>query len=227
MSTDGFDQSATGYGDMVQDSISFSGQDHEYFIRRKVDALVSLSSRLMGPISEMTFLDVGCGVGTMAAALEKRVGQLFACDPSTVSAPRAASSTTAAFASAGEWLSVATGAVDIAYTVNVLHHVEPESRDALVAEMARVVRPGGLVVAFEHNPFNPLTRLSVARCEFDEGVILLRSRELRQRMVRAGLRELEHRYILFTPFDVAWQHRLESRLGRIPMGAQHYVVAQR
>ena len=54
-----------------------------------------------------------------------------------------------------------------------------EITPAFVAELARVVRPGGLVVVFEHNPLNPLTRLVVSRVTFDDGVRLLRSGERR------------------------------------------------
>ena len=39
--------------------------------------------------------------------------------------------------------------------------------------MRRVVRPGGLLCIIEHNPFNPLTRLAVVRCEFDRDAVLL------------------------------------------------------
>ena len=66
---------------------------------------------------------------------------------------------------------------DVAFASCVLHHVPRGERAALVAELARVVRPGGLVSVLEHNPINPATRLVVARCEFDEDAVLLRMRE--------------------------------------------------
>ena len=56
------------------------------------------------------------------------------------------------------------GSFDLAFAVCVLHHVAPPDRPAFVAELARVTRPGGLTVVFEHNPLNPLTRLAVRRC---------------------------------------------------------------
>ena len=74
---------------------------------------------------------------------------------------------------------------------------------------------------------NPLTRRSVNACEFDEGVELLGRRELRSRLGTAGLDEVEHRYIVFSPFDVAWQHRIEHYLGKVPLGAQQYVAGRR
>ena len=57
-------------------------------------------------------------------------------------------------------------------------------------EMRRVVRPGGLVCVIEHNPLNPLTRLAVARCEFDRDTVLLGAGKARKLMAAGGLREI-------------------------------------
>ena len=89
------------------------------------------------------------------------------------------------------------------------------------------MRPGGIVAVFEHNPLNPLTRLVVARCEFDEGVQLLSTRKVRELLAHAGLHPLERRYILFFPWRAAFLQRLEARLGPVPLGAQHLTAARR
>ena len=118
------------------------------------------------------------------------------------------------------------GAYDATFAVCVLHHIEPGSRAALVREMARVTRPGGLIAIYEHNPFNPLTRLAVSRCEFDEGVELLRPSETRRLLSNAGALPSESRYIAFFPWEVHSLRRLEHGLARVPLGGQ-YVVAGR
>ena len=47
---------------------------------------------------------------------------------------------------------------DATYATCVMHHV-PRARWRLFAsELGRVTRPGGTVLTFEHNPYNPLTR---------------------------------------------------------------------
>jgi SAM-dependent methyltransferase len=127
----------------------------------------------------------------------------------------------------GETLPFADESFDLAFAVNVFHHVDPPDRAALAAELARVVRPGGIVAVFEHNPLNPLTRLVVSRCEFDEGVELLSTREVSALLTRAGLQPVERRYILFFPWRAAFLQRLEARLGPVPLGAQHLTAARR
>ena len=83
------------------------------------------------------------------------------------------------------------------------------------------------MAVFEHNPLNPLTRLVVARCEFDEGVQLLPTREVRDLLAEAGLQPIERRYILFFPWRASFLQRLEARLAALPLGAQHLTAARR
>ena len=75
------------------------------------------------------------------------------------------------------------------------------------------VRPGGLAVVFEHNPYNPLTRRVVRNCEFDEGVRLLRAGEVVRHLRGTGSEIVEQRYLQFTPFDQPWARRLDHALG--------------
>jgi SAM-dependent methyltransferase len=113
------------------------------------------------------------------------------------------------------------GRFDVSFAVCVLHHVGPPDRLGLVAEAARVTRPGGLVLVFEHNPLNPLTRRVVRDCAFDEGAELLGRRELERLYRGAGLEVLGVEYLLFFPWRA---DTLERALRRLPFGAQ-YVVA--
>lgn len=115
---------------------------------------------------------------------------------------------------------------DVTFTICVLHHVPPDQWQGFMSEMARVTRPGGLAVVFEHNPWNPLTRRAVSTCEFDDGVTLL-SRRTTQRLARnAGLREVESRYIMFLPFGDAVSDRTDHALGWLPLGGQYLVAAR-
>ena len=114
--------------------------------------------------------------------------------------------------------------LDVTFAVCVLHHVDPPDRPGLVAEMARVTRPGGLTLVFEHNPLNPLTRRVVRDCAFDDGVELLRRRELERLCRDAGLELLGTEYLLFFPWRA---DTIERRLTRLPFGAQYVVVGRK
>jgi SAM-dependent methyltransferase len=115
---------------------------------------------------------------------------------------------------------------DLVFAIGVMHHVRPEDREPLMRHVGRVVRPGGLMVVFEHNGLNPFTRRIVRTCEFDEEAVLLPPREVTKLLGRADGAIVERRFILIAP----WRNRLideiERRLSAVPLGAQYYVAAR-
>jgi SAM-dependent methyltransferase len=106
----------------------------------------------------------------------------------------------------------------------VLHHVDPHERQTFVNEMSRVTRKQGLVAIAEHNPVNPFTRLVVARCAFDEGVVLVKRRSMTRYLRAAGVTPTDTPYILFLPCEMRGRRRLEQVLAPLPLGAQ-YIAA--
>jgi SAM-dependent methyltransferase len=103
----------------------------------------------------------------------------------------------------------------------VLHHVAPAEWAHFMSEMRRVVRPGGLICVIEHNPLNPLTRVAVARCEFDRDAVLLGAGAARQLMAAGGLREIGARYFLLLPWEAKLARRIEGAFSNVPLGAQY------
>jgi SAM-dependent methyltransferase len=222
-----FDSHAHTYEDEVRSSISFAGQEHEFFTARKVDALVELAERRLGPSSRLSVLDVGCGLGLTDRLLAPRVGRLHGIDPASEAVGEATRQGTDTTYCAGDArrLPYGTDSFDVAVAICVLHHVVPDERDDVMAELRRVVRPGGLVVVFEHNPLNPATRVAVSRCDFDVGVKLLTQGTTKRLFEAADFDVVEARSIIFTTSSASWAAVLDRRLGGIPFGAQYYVAA--
>jgi SAM-dependent methyltransferase len=125
----------------------------------------------------------------------------------------------------GRTLPADDASVDVAFAINVVHHVPPPQWGEFAAEMARVLRPGGIAALFEHNPLNPLTRRVVSNCVFDEDAVLLRRRRAAGLLRDAGLEPCEDRYIAFIPFRRRAVAPIEAALRRVPFGAQYFVSA--
>ena len=223
-----FDEYAERYSAEVERAIGFAGQEHAYYVQAKVDALLAIARRRLEDLATAHVLDVGCGTGEAHAALLPHVGTLEGVDVSAASleiAERRAPGVRYQHYG-GETLPFPNDSLDLVFASCVLHHVEPAARQAFVDEMSRVTRPGGLVALAEHNPVNPLTRLVVARCAFDEGVVLVRRRAAKGYLRRAGAEPTDGPYILFFPWTTRVTRRIEQVLAPLPLGAQ-YVVAGR
>ena len=116
---------------------------------------------------------------------------------------------------------------DMVTFTNVLHHIDPEPWQSVILELRRVIRPEALVTIIEHNPFNPLTRRAVSNCPFDEDAVLLSKRTATGYFARAGLNDVQGKYILTIPSVRGFLRTADDSLGFIPIGAQYYIVGRR
>ena len=91
-------------------------------------------------------------------------------------------------------------------------------------ELRRVVKPGGVALIFEHNPYNFLTRRVVSSCIFDKDAILLKPRETRELLKEAGFTKVAIRYILTIPPANLPLQIADRLFGRFPLGAQYYAL---
>jgi SAM-dependent methyltransferase len=209
----------------VAEAFAGCSLEHQFFLQGKADELLSILSAV-ADVSSMSVLDIGCGIGLMERLLGDRVGHLAGTDVSVAAVRTAAATVDCASFLAYDGLSLpfANGTFDAAFAVCVLHHVPPDDWAAVVREMSRVIRPGGALVVFEHNPWNPATRVVVSRCEFDRGVTLLSPRVLRRLLRGARLRAPAPRFLFFFPWKGRLWRALERGLRLLPLGAQHVVT---
>lgn len=224
-----FDRHAADYEEQVEKAIGFSGRAHDFFLQRKATLLRELAAEELGPTPSLAVLDVGCGTGAMEPFLLPAFRRLIASDVALQPLRRARHHAPGAryVLAGGERLPFRRGAFDLALIVCVLHHVPVTVRQRLVDEMAGVVRPGGLLAVFEHNPWNPLTRCTVSRCDFDRDAKLLSAGGACRLLDAAGLEAVRSRHLLLVPWGGRAATWLEGNLARLPLGAQYLAVGRR
>ncbi len=127
----------------------------------------------------------------------------------------------------GHRLPFAADGFDWAIAACVFHHIGAAEHVALLAEIRRVLKPGGGLMVYEHNPWNPLTTRAVNTCPFDVNAQLISLPEMRRRFGQAGFERTDCRYRVFFPHRLARLRALEARLGWLPLGAQYYVFARK
>ena len=224
-----FDEYADVYTQEIERVVGFSGRDHDFFLGAKIRHLLSLARARGHEVGRSVALDLGCGTGGGSSLLAPHVRLLCASDvafaPLVKARERAPDARLSRYD--GRHLPFSDRAFDLVTAVCVLHHVPEVEWLPLLVEMARVVRPGGMAVVFEHNPWNPLTRRVVARCPFDRDARLLRCGTTKRLMRQAGWDKVEHAYILFSPWQGRLWRGIEAALGWLPLGAQYWVAGHR
>jgi len=118
-----------------------------------------LTGAVGSPAAAGAGLDLGCGLGLQTLAMREREYAVIGVDPARnllgFGRSRGAPVVTgSAFA-----LPARAGSLGFVYTIGVLHHLpDPDAQRVAIAEVRRVLRPGGRLVVQETNPVNPLFR---------------------------------------------------------------------
>ena len=107
---------------------------------------------------------------------------------------------------------------------NVFHHVEPIERKETLLKIKMLLKPGGKIIIFEHNPLNPVTRYIVSQCPFDKDAEIILRRKFLKLTADCGLKTDGKKYILFFPWSPKIFRKMEKLLGFMPLGAQYMLV---
>jgi SAM-dependent methyltransferase len=170
------------------------------------------------------YLEIGTGDGADFATADLYPPRRIASDPAvrTLARMRARPAQTGAasawIAARAEELPFADATFDGVFGIDVLHHLA--APDAALAEMARVLRPGGRLGFVEPSPCYPVNLLFLAS-PLERGIFSLGKRRLRRWLAAAGLAAVavEPVPIFFPSFPARLgplYQRLEAALARIP-----------
>jgi 2-polyprenyl-3-methyl-5-hydroxy-6-metoxy-1,4-benzoquinol methylase len=219
-----FDQYARDYKSLLDRSIKMSGDSGEYFSEYKARYV----ARIAGPRFSGKILDFGCGIGLLSSRLKQHLPAaiIHGYDPS----PESIGLVPPELAAAGRFsdqLSNLDGDYQLAVLSNVMHHIAQAQREQTIVDIAAHLAPGGKLILFEHNPWNPLTRWVVRHCPFDEGVVLLPPREVSAYFARASLAIRKCDFIVFFPKMLSGLRVLEPSLSWLPAGAQYAMVGEK
>jgi ubiquinone/menaquinone biosynthesis C-methylase UbiE len=230
-----FDRYAEEYDAMHSASIAGFGEPTGYFAEYKIREIARATGQAgtAGAGSgRPAICDFGAGVGGSVPFVRKYFprAELTCVDVSRQSLEVAESR----FPGWARYLPYEGGALplppdsfDIVYANCVFHHIEAAEHPKVLRELLRVLRPGGEVFVFEHNPWNPITVRVVERCPFDENARLVAAPLMRRRLIEAGFRSPAIRYRVFFPRLLRALRPLEVALGWLPLGGQYFVSARK
>ncbi len=224
-----FDRFADEYTATHAGNIKLSGEDPDYFARYKIEE-VRRRWDAQGRPEPSAVLDFGVGIGNSLPHLARlfpkaAVTGVDVSQRSLQVAEHRFPGVARLLAYDGQAVPLPEGSFELIFSACVFHHIDPGEHGGIFAELHRLLRPGGLMVVFEHNPVNPATRYIVATCPFDENAVLLPAASLRKAQAQAGFHKVEVAYTGFFPGGLRRLRPLERFMTGLPLGAQYYTVA--
>lgn len=227
-----FDVYANDYREVVNRTITSTGEEYEYFVELRVGLMFDRLRRYVPDFMPHTVLDFGCGVGATEVSIKKRfpLGDLWGIDESVESIRHAE-----ARGIQGAYFDVVKSdgsiplpdrSMSLIYMNGTMHHIPVEKRPFIMGELKRVLKPGGHMFVFENNPYNPLTRRAMMLNPFDKGCKKVSKGELMRLGRRVGLSVVEGWYYFFFPSFLKLLRQYDDRLRFLPFGGQHCVWFQ-
>jgi len=225
-----FDSFADEYYQQHRSNIAVTGEAPEFFAEYKIAVLRAQVDAARRPAARL--LDFGSGIGASLPFFRKYFGaSALTCGDASA---RSMALARERFPGDETYLEIAPDSVpapdaafDLAFSACVFHHIDHAEQGRWLAELRRVVAPGGTLAIFEHNPLNPLTVRAVNTCPFDVNARLIHAGALRRAVAAAGWRDIQIRYHLFFPNKLKRLRGLEPQLGWLPLGGQYSLLARR
>jgi 2-polyprenyl-3-methyl-5-hydroxy-6-metoxy-1,4-benzoquinol methylase len=222
-----FDNYAQNYTEVHNRSLP-PGVASEDFQEQKLEWVRTLLSH-----DAARLMDFGCGPGLFARKLAERVSlrQVVGIDESSeclAQAQELFSGTSTQFLGHTRVDHISRSeAFDLVLAFNVFHHIPHENRLEIAHALANRLAVTGRLAIWEHNPWNPITRMLIQACPFDADAELLFRAEAVELFEQAGLEVESAEYVNVTP--PRWQRFfpfrvMELLLKGFPLGAQYRVV---
>ena len=228
-----FDNYASDYREIhTQNVQKLSGKDSDYFSEYKIKELTTF----IDVTKKLKILDLGCGDGNSAGYIMKYYPECdyYGIDISkesiNIAKQRFSSQNNANFKTYnGEKIPFENDTFDVIFIACVMHHIDSSNHKKIMRECRRVLKKGGKLVIFEHNPYNPLTIKTVNDCPFDEDAVLMSSKYLKKLVAYIGFKRVKVKYTIFVP-RIGLLEKLvfiEKYLYGLPIGGQYYICAEK
>ena len=226
--TNTFDPFAKSYNDEVDTALRVTGFDTIALTQCKLKKLTRLFPDLVP--QHFNLLDFGCGIGNLFEA----VHQFFpytaysGVDKSqqTITQARSRFSNHLVFhdLKSNSWKNQK---YDLIFSSGVFHHIPHSDHKVILKELYGLLNPSGRLVIWEHNPFNPFTKLIVKDCIFDQDAELITPFLMKRNLLSVPLTNIQTLYTTFFPKPLSSLSILEPYLSWLPLGGQFLTIGEK
>ena len=216
-----FDEYSEQYEELMNRQLGFFEKEEGYFAEYKIEIIERVIEKEPAKI-----LEYGCGIGRNLKYLQEKFprAEISGCDVSQKSIEIAIKTNPGV-----NLFVIGRDTTDRKYELiliaNVLHHIAPDQRGTNLSYVAQLLRKGGNLFIFEHNPFNLITRRIVSSCSFDSDAVLLKPGEIHRLLHQTNLVIKRYGYCMFFPGFLKKLRKLDQYLKWLPLGGQYYIYA--
>ncbi|MFA6129506.1 MAG: class I SAM-dependent methyltransferase [Candidatus Omnitrophota bacterium] len=214
-------------------------KNHKYYVKVKSLHLLKKVEEFYGDLKNLDCVDLGCGTAETDEYFQDKFRHIFCCDYSAGMLEYAAKKNLRNVTfklCQSERLPFDNDSVDIVLMYGLIHHIDTgEKIVKTFNEASRILKKGGIVVVYDFNPLNPVSRYIVRNCPIDSGVNLDGYRrsvfpttfylpELVEELKNAGFIIGRKEFLLFFPKILSALLPLEPFLAGIPFGGMYSVM---
>jgi SAM-dependent methyltransferase len=231
-----FDTYAKSYEAIHNCNLAPVGADTQEFLNDKLSWCSRLAAKCFKPTKDTkTFLDYGCGVGRFGHEFYTYFNEpwnYIGVDLSSACIKEAQehymlgnsgsreANHKVAFHTFESWHDNPVKC-DFILAACVFHHIEPNQRELVLQRLWKLLKPKGVILIWEHNPWNPITCKIVKECAFDRDACLLSVAEMNRLWRKAiGNSKTHCRFVTFFPGVLRRLKPMEYVLGWVPLGGQ-------
>ncbi len=223
-----FDEYATGYDQALAQGLAATGETRNYFARRRIEWSRQCLDRL--GLRSGDAIEFGCGTGAnipflIEVAAAKSILGIDASEKALEVARSAVRSANVRFIHPSEYKPA--GQADLVFCNGVFHHIPPSQRPAALDYIYRCLKPDGVFLLWENNPWNPGTRYVMSRIPFDADAVTISAIEGRRLVKAAGFSVLRTDFLFIFPHLLRWLRPLEPALSRLPIGGQYELLCHK
>jgi ubiquinone/menaquinone biosynthesis C-methylase UbiE len=227
-----FDEYASDYFKSLQNPIRGLIKDNYYFVHTKANIINDIVGNHFKDQKNVNIVDIGAGIGLFEKFIHDDRIHIFGIDLSynmLQVANAIGNIDTKCYCQAdAEQLPLPDDSADIVFSSCVLHHIPFEKIENVIKDLTRVCKPGGMIIIFEHNPYNLLTQLVVKTTRLDRNARLITNKKLVEIADRLGLKKSKVEFILYGSLGI--DRFISSRLRfltRLPFGGQYCIIFQK
>lgn len=225
-----FDDYADNYHDTLNQSLSVSGENTDYFAIERLKWLKHKLSQLFPDFVMKSILDYGCGTGDTLPILNAKFNpeKLIGIDLSVKNielARKINKSTNTSFYTIEN--SPQNLNCELAYCNGVFHHIPLEERNTALKTVCDLLSDEGIFAFWENNPWNPGTKYIMKKCPFDKDAITLSFLESKKLLKLNGFKIVDVSFCFIFPKSLKFLRFLEKGLSSFPIGAQYMILARK